>query len=176
MSEDVGAVSQDYTEPRRLPGHTADCFGCGAGNASSLGLQVFRRGDEIYADVAFDARHIGGPGLAHGGAIAAACDELLGFSVWLIGAPAVTRALTVDYLAPVPLHDEHRITGRVDGEKGRAVLMSATGVSAVTGKKSFTANGVYVRVGFEHFDGYGSLETPADELVHRLADESGRDS
>ena len=160
-------------QPRLLPGHTADCFGCGSQNASGLGLQVYRVGDEIFTDIGFDERYIGGPGLAHGGAIASACDELLGFTVWLIGAPAVTRALTIDYLAPVPLHETHRITGRVDEEKGRAILVSAQGVNSV-GKVSFAASGVYVRVPLEHFGDFGALETPAQELHEKLARESGR--
>jgi acyl-coenzyme A thioesterase PaaI-like protein len=160
-------------EPRLLPAHTSDCFGCGAQNASGLHLQVWRVGDQIYTDVAFDERQIGGPGLAHGGAIAAACDELLGFTVWLIGAPAVTRALSVDYLAPVPLHEKYRITAKVDGEKGRAIHVSAQGTSPA-GKVSFTANGVYVRVPFEHFDGFGTMASSVTELQDKLAQESGR--
>jgi acyl-coenzyme A thioesterase PaaI-like protein len=161
------------TEPRLLPGHTPACYGCGSENASGFHLEVWRAGDEIYTDFAFDERHIGGPGLAHGGAIAAACDELLGFTVWLIGAPAVTRALTIDYLSPVPLHENHRITAKVDGEKGRAIHVSAKGVGT-SGKVSFTASGVYVRVPFEHFDGYGTLVIPAEELQLKLNGESGR--
>lgn len=171
--EDESTISHSDSEPRLLPGHTATCFGCGNGNTSGLHLQVFRTGDEIYADVAFDERHIGGPGLAHGGAIAAACDELLGFSVWLIGAPAVTRALTIDYLAPVPLHETHRMTAKVGEEKGRAVHVSAEGTSA-SGKVSFTAKGVYVRVPFGHFNDFGTMATPANELEKKLSQESGR--
>ena len=30
-------------------------------------LEVYRRADSVYADVTFDERHIGAPGLAHGG-------------------------------------------------------------------------------------------------------------
>ncbi len=161
-------------EPRLLPGHTATCYGCGSENASGFHLEVWRTGDEIYTDFAFDERHIGGPGLTHGGAIAGVCDELLGFSVWLIGAPAVTRALKLDYLAPVPLHETHRITAKVDGEKGRAIHISAKGTSCVSGKSSFTATGIYVRVAFEHFDGFGTIPTPPDELALKLAQESGR--
>ncbi len=161
------------SQPRLLPGHTATCYGCGSENASGFHLEVWRTDDEIYTDFAFDERHTGGPGLAHGGAIAAACDELLGFTVWLIGAPAVTRALTVDYLAPVPLHTTHRLTAKVDGEKGRAIHVSARGVSS-NGKLSFTASGIYVRVPFEHFEGFGTMPTPPDELQQKLAQESGR--
>ena len=161
------------SEPRLLPGHTANCYGCGSENPSGFHLEVWRVGEEIYTDLAFDERHLGGPGLAHGGAIAAACDELLGFTVWLIGAPAVTRALTIDYLAPVRLHETHRISAKVDGEKGRAILVSAKGIGR-SDKVSFTASGVYVRVPFEHFDGYGTLATPAEELQAKLNGESGR--
>jgi acyl-coenzyme A thioesterase PaaI-like protein len=167
------ATSLSDTEPRLLPGHTAACFGCGSENGSGLHLEVWRVGDEIYTDVAFDERHLGGPGLAHGGAIAAACDELLGFTVWLIGAPAVTRALTIDYLAPVRLNETHRITAKVDGEKGRAIHVSAKGIGS-SERVSFTASGVYVRVPFEHFDDFGTLATPAEELQAKLDGESGR--
>lgn len=75
----------------------------GPENSSGLQLEVYRLDDEVYADVAFDERHIGAPGLAHGGAIAAACDDLLGFTLWIAGTPAVTRNLAIEYLAPVPL-------------------------------------------------------------------------
>ncbi|WP_131829072.1 hypothetical protein [Mycobacterium numidiamassiliense] len=51
--------------------------------------------------------------------------------------------------------------------------VSAKGTST-SGKVSFTATGIYVRVGFEHFDGFGTLATPADELKKKLAKESGR--
>jgi acyl-coenzyme A thioesterase PaaI-like protein len=167
------ATSVSDKVPRLLPGHTATCFGCGSANASGFHLEVWRVGDEIYTDVAFDERHLGGPGLAHGGAIAAACDELLGFTVWLIGAPAVTRALTIDYLAPTSLHEIHRITAKVDGEKGRAIHVSAKGIGS-SGKMSFTASGVYVRVPFEHFNDFGTLATSVNELEEKLARESGR--
>lgn len=170
---DTPASVSEISQVRLLPGHTPTCFGCGPENTSSLGLQVYRTQETIFADYTFDEQHIGGPGLAHGGAIAAVCDELLGFSVWLIGAPAVTRALTIDYLCPVALGVPHRITARIDGEKGRAILMSAQGVSE-QGTTSFTAKGVYVRVPFEHFDDFGTPDTPVDDLQVQLSRESGR--
>ena len=83
-----------------LPPHSPTCMGCGPDNPAGLQLEVFRSGDEVYTDVTFDERHIGAPGLAHGGAVAAACDDLFGFTLWIALTPAVTRSLTVDYLAP----------------------------------------------------------------------------
>ena len=67
----------------RLPSHTPTCMGCGPDNPHGLGLVVYRSADVVYADVTFDERHIGAPGLAHGGAVAAACDDVLGFTLWI---------------------------------------------------------------------------------------------
>jgi acyl-coenzyme A thioesterase PaaI-like protein len=161
------SVPFDDSEPRPLPLRTPECFGCGIDNSSGLGLQPFRMRDQIYADFAFDERHVGGPGLAHGGAIAAACDEILGFTTWLIGAPAVTRALSIDYLAPVPLHQTHRITAKIDEERGRAIHVSVKGAHG--DDVVFTARGVYVRVSFEHFARFGRIATPIEELRQQLA-------
>lgn len=165
------AAKRPQGPARPLPTHTTTCMGCGSDNPAALHIQPYRVGDEVFADVTFDQRHIGGPGLAHGGAIAAACDEVLGFLMWVIGVPAVTRSLTIDYLKPVPLGDVQRITARVDKEHGGAVHVSARGVSGDTVR--FTAHGVFVKVAFEHFDGYGPLADPVADIKEKLARETG---
>lgn len=114
-------------QPQRLPSHTPTCMGCGSDNPHGLQLEVFRCGDEVFADLVFDERHIGAPGLAHGGAIAAACDDVLGFSLWIAATPAVTRRLTVDYLQPVPLGCTHRLTARIASREGRALHVDGVG-------------------------------------------------
>ncbi|RIU21543.1 PaaI family thioesterase, partial [Mycobacteroides abscessus] len=111
-----GAVS---LEPEQLPPHTPTCMGCGPENPHGLQMTVFRSGHEVYTDLVFDDKHAGAPGLAHGGAIAAACDDLFGFTLWIAGTPAVTRDLAVGYLRPVPLYQSHRIVARVDDHEGR---------------------------------------------------------
>ncbi len=166
------ALPLDDAEPRPMPLHPSVCFGCGSDNFSGLRLRPWRLGDHIYADIAFDERYIGAPGLAHGGAIAAACDELLGYTGWLIGAPAITRSLTVDYLAPVPLLQIHRITAKVDEQRGRGIHVSAKGTRG--DDVAFTARGVFVRVPFEHFTRFGVIPTPVEELHRKLARESGQ--
>ena len=55
------ASPTDDSEPRPLPLHTPECFGCGSDNSSALRLRPWREGDRIYADIAFDERHIGAP-------------------------------------------------------------------------------------------------------------------
>ncbi|MCX2715391.1 PaaI family thioesterase [Mycolicibacterium sp. J2] len=143
-------------QPQRLPSHTPTCMGCGLDNPHGLQLEVFRCGDEVFADLVFDERHIGAPGLAHGGAIAAACDDVLGFSLWIAATPAVTRRLTVDYLQPVPLGCTHRLTARIASREGRALHVDGVGVG-VDGVTRFTASAVFITVDAAHFAAHGDI-------------------
>ena len=47
--------------------------------------------------------HQGAPGQAHGGLLATAFDETMGFLLWVVGRPAVTARLETDYVLPVPV-------------------------------------------------------------------------
>lgn len=150
----------------RLPAHTPTCMGCGPDNPHGLQLVVYRCGEQVYADATFDERHIGAPGLAHGGAVAAACDDVLGFTLWIAGTPAVTRSLTVEYLLPVPLHQPHRITAHITERNGRALHVRATG-TGTDGVTRFTASAVFVVVSTEHFAAHGDLAA-FDGLLERF--------
>lgn len=150
-------------EPEQLPPHTSTCMGCGPDNPHGLRMKVFRSGEQVYTDVAFDERHAGAPGLAHGGAIAAACDDLFGFTLWIAATPAVTRNLAVGYRQPVPLHQPHRIVARVDNREGRALHVSATGTGE-DGVVRFTATAMFVAVDVEHFAAHGDLGAFGDML------------
>lgn len=162
--------------PVPLPAHSPRCMGCGPDNPAGLGMRAFRQGDQVYADVVFDERHVGAPGLAHGGAVAAACDDLLGFVLFVAETAAVTRSLTIDYLAPVPLHEPHRITASVERRNGRRLYVTGTGAGA-DHEPRFTAHAVFITVSFEHFlrhgdpDGFRHL---LDQLTEGHADRAFR--
>ncbi|MGN7132509.1 PaaI family thioesterase [Rhodococcoides corynebacterioides] len=156
-----------------LPPHSPHCMGCGPDNPAGLQLEVFRSGDEVYTDMAFDERHIGAPGLAHGGAVAAACDDLFGFTLWIARTPAVTRNLTVDYLAPVPLHRPLRIRAHVREVDGRKLHLRATG-TADDGTEMFTAQAVFITVSIEHFARHGAPGA-VQHLLDRLTSSNGDD-
>lgn len=160
-------MAESVSEPQRLPPHTPTCMGCGPENAQGLQLAVFRDGDMVYGDVTFDERHIGAPGLTHGGAVAAACDDVLGFTLWLAGTPAVTRSLTVEYLRPVPLHQPHRIAAHIVSRDGRALNVFGTGTGS-DGVTRFTASAVFVTVSTDHFAAHGDL-SGFGNLLERFA-------
>ncbi len=54
--------------------------------------------------VTFGSAYEGAPGCVHGGFVAAAFDEVLGFVQSLSGSPGFTGTLTVRYRNPSPLH------------------------------------------------------------------------
>ncbi len=74
-----------------------------------------------------------------------------GFTLWIAGTPAVTRALTVQYLQPVPLHQPHRITAHITAREGGRALHVAAAGGVEEGVTRFTANAVFVVVDTAHF-------------------------
>lgn len=141
--------------PISLPPHHPQCLGCGPDNPAGLHLDVQRDGDTVVTDITFDPRHRGAPGLAHGGAISAACDDLFGFVLYLVEEVAVTRTLTVNYLAPVPLGQPHRITARLQHRHGRRLHLEATGTGP-DGLTRFTAEALFLTVDHNHFAPHGA--------------------
>jgi len=101
----------------------------------------------------FGAVHEGGPGIAHGGFVAAVLDEALGMATIFSGGPGMTGELTIRYRRPTPLHEDLSIVARLDEQSGRRLTMSAE--MHAGGQLIAEASGLFVAVGEEKF---GSLE------------------
>jgi acyl-coenzyme A thioesterase PaaI-like protein len=72
------------------------------------------------ASVVFGSAYEGAPGCVHGGFVAAAFDEVLGYVQSLSRSPGMTGTLTIRYRKPTPLHTELIFEGellRVEGRK-----------------------------------------------------------
>jgi acyl-coenzyme A thioesterase PaaI-like protein len=93
--------------------------------------------------------HQGAPGLAHGGVISAAVDEGMGYLLWLVGSPAVTARLEVDFRLPVPVGSRLELEARVDRQEERKIWASLYG--RVEDEVAVEAQALYVMVGLEHF-------------------------
>ena len=84
--------------------HYRHCFGCGDLHPTGLHLEILAGVDvRVHARFTVTEHHQGAPGLAHGGLLAAAFDEAMGYVLGLIGSPAVTGRLETDYVRPVPV-------------------------------------------------------------------------
>ena len=142
-------------EGSALPSHHAQCLGCGAENPHGHHLVVTRDGqDAVAATHTFDARHVGAPGIAHGGAVATVFDDLYGFLLYSIGELAVTRKLDIEYLRPVLLSVEYTLRARLVERVGRKIHMAAT-LESANGDPTARSNALFVTVDIEHFNSQG---------------------
>lgn len=92
----------------------------GTGNPFSIPMTMYRDGDAVTSTVILDAAFEGAPGRSHGGFVSAIFDDLFGSLPMLHGKIAFTGSLTVDYLAPSPVHEPVTYRGwieRVEGKK-----------------------------------------------------------
>ncbi|MQY05699.1 PaaI family thioesterase [Actinomadura macrotermitis] len=143
-------------DPRLTSAVMADyrgCFGCGEEAAG--GLRLRRTGvDDGAVTAEFDVRAElqGAPGLAHGGVLATAMDEVLGTAAWLLGKRYVTGRLETDYLAPVPVGSTVHLRAWCTGVDGRKAYLEGEGrVGGPDGPVAVRAAALFVEVPEEHF-------------------------
>jgi acyl-coenzyme A thioesterase PaaI-like protein len=111
----------------------------------------------VTAQVTLTDHHQGAPGLAHGGIVAVALDEVLGGLGWLLQTPMVTGRLQVEYLRPVPVGTDLHLESQAVAAEGRRIFCQATmRESADEGRPDFArAFAVFVAVPLEHFRTHG---------------------
>jgi acyl-coenzyme A thioesterase PaaI-like protein len=95
------------------------CFGCGDLNAAGLKLDFHFEGSEAVAELVPQERHQGYPGIMHGGVIAAALDEAMGWAMYGAGVWAVTGKMEVKFRQPLRLHQKATVSGEVIRNRGR---------------------------------------------------------
>lgn len=81
--------------------------------------------DTALGEVTFASAYEGPPGHVHGGFVAAAFDEVLGYVQSLSGAPGMTGTLIVRYRKPTPLHTPLRFEAKYLRTEGRKVFTEA---------------------------------------------------
>ncbi len=153
MSEEIRSHLRavvDHIGDDVLPPHYPTCLGCGPDSPQGYHLQVRRDGDDVVAEHVFEDRHSGAPGIAHGGAVATVVDDVLGFLLYVVKAPGVTRRLEVDYLKPVLTGVPYVVRGRVDRRDGRKIWVSCE-CTGPDGVATFRAVGLFVVVALSHF-------------------------
>ncbi|WP_148576078.1 PaaI family thioesterase [Nocardioides caldifontis] len=139
-----------HPDGAELPAHHAHCLGCGPDNPHGHRLSVTRQGDGVQAWHTFDDRHVGAPGIVHGGAVATVIDDFYGFLLYLEGGPAVTRQLSIEYLAPVLIGTTYKLEAHVTRREGRKLLVAAS-ASGPGDRPVVSSTAVFVKVGVEHF-------------------------
>jgi acyl-coenzyme A thioesterase PaaI-like protein len=104
---------------------------------------------EYESFVRFAERHQGGPGIVHGGIVAAALDEAAGLLATWYRFPTVTARIFVRYRRPVPINTELLVRSWLTSERGRRIH-----VDAALGDGTHVlaeARGAFLHVPLEHF-------------------------
>ena len=149
-----------------LPPHYRDCFGCGDRHPTGLHLTVtVAEGVAVDAEFTVTRDHQGAPGLAHGGVLASALDEALGYLLAVLHQPAVTGRLEVDYLRPVPVGSTLVLHAECIGVHGRKIYTRAVG--RIDGRDAIKAHGVFVAVPMEHFTTHGWIDPELGDDAER---------
>jgi acyl-coenzyme A thioesterase PaaI-like protein len=153
------------------PHHDPSCWGCGD-NPGGLRLPAPEREGltDYAATFRFDDRHQGGPGIAHGGLVAAALDEAAGLLATWYAFPTVTARMFTRFRRPVPINTDLALTARIDDARGRRV--HTTAAISQDGERLAEARVALLRVPLEHF-----LATPEGRAAaERLRDPSRLDA
>ncbi len=143
---EAGGLSVELSDDRPLE-LFADSVVSGAANPMGIAIRARRDGDEAVADVTLGPAFEGAPDRAHGGVVAAIIDETMGFLLPILGVIAFTRSLTVDYLAPTPLHEPLEFRARLRERAGRRLSIDATGTAASSAFVEATATFVEIDLG-----------------------------
>jgi acyl-coenzyme A thioesterase PaaI-like protein len=134
---------------RPLPSHYHRCFGCGPDHATGLHMQMAGKDLKVKGSFTVTEHHQGAPGLAHGGVIAAAMDEGMGYFLWLLETMAVTAHLEIDYKRPVPMGARLDLEGEVSKVEGRKIHAWMRG--SIDGEVAVEARALFLKVGVAHF-------------------------
>lgn len=139
---------------------TRRTFVSGDPEGTRLRLSYFRRQRDgaLVAHVSFGPGSEGPPGIAHGGAVAAALDDVMGAGVWHAGHAAVAARIIVDFREMVPLGLEGVIETRLEGTEGRKVRIRAW---LTDGERVFAeSEGLFVMLGAEQLAAMASRAQP----------------
>lgn len=101
-------------------------------------------GTTVHGKVRFGAAYEGPPGCVHGGFVAAAFDEVLGFVQSTTGQPGMTGTLTIRYRRPTPLDTDLRFEATVQRVEGRKIF--AEGRLYAENTLTADAEGIFISV------------------------------
>ena len=122
------------------------CFVCGQDNDAGMKLRFrYDKARNCYVcRFRLDERFMGPPGYIHGGIVATILDEVMGKVNKIHNVVALTRAMKIDYLRPVPLNQPLRAEGHavsVEGRKhtNRGEILNSKGEVLARGDALFIA-------------------------------------
>jgi acyl-coenzyme A thioesterase PaaI-like protein len=129
------------------------CASCRRAGSCHLGLTRELLGPDgvVTTELVCAAEHEGGPGVAHGGWIAGAMDEITGHVPLLHGRFTVTGEMTVRYVKPVPIGRPLVARAWIEREEARRLHVEAVLELVASGAELARARAVMVLRDDRHF-------------------------
>jgi acyl-coenzyme A thioesterase PaaI-like protein len=119
----------------------------GEDGESGLELEICWDGDEAVVHLVPASISQGGPGVVHGGYLAAIADQVMAFAAAeRAGAGVVTRQMALDYLAPTPILQPVTFRAGLEEISEHRVTIALRCVADASGVVTFTGRGVYARM------------------------------
>jgi len=132
----------------------------GLANPLAPPIAVGKAGDrKAVAKVTFGSAYEGAPGCVHGGFVAGAFDEVLGYVNALSGQGGMTGRLTIHFRSPTPLHTELFFEAEIIRIEGRKIFTE--GRLFAGERLCAEADGLFISVDREKFQ---ELLRQRDEL------------
>lgn len=124
LSHFGSTLAQTAPDGSRLPSHISRP-GSGPGSPHGLDMVVHRDGDRVRARFRLGPAHEGPPQRGHGGIVALAFDDALGFVLNMLQIIAYTGELSISYRAGTPLDCPLVITAWLDRRDGRKLFIES---------------------------------------------------
>jgi acyl-coenzyme A thioesterase PaaI-like protein len=122
----------------------------GLANPLAPPITIGKAGEhKAVAKVTFGSAYEGAPGCVHGGYVAGAFDEVLGYVNALSGSGGMTGRLTIHFRSPTPLHTELFFEAEILRIEGRKIFTE--GKLFAGDRLCAEAEGLFISVGMEKF-------------------------
>ena len=105
-------IREGYKPLPNLENHK--CFGCSPSNPSGLQMKFYSKDKSVFSWVSIPDHLCGWHNLAHGGAISAILDEIMGrTALYTLNKLIMTKAMNIEFLKPVLIGQEMKAQGKV---------------------------------------------------------------
>ncbi len=142
------------------------CFGCGPDNPFGLHLHFHPEGDGVAATFVCEERHVGWPGIQHGGITGSLLDEASGYVPYALGLFAVTAELNVSFVEAVYEGEVLQLTAK-PVKKSRRIIEVEAELKTEDGRLKARSWAKMVVLSKEQQEARG-FTVPEDDLPWRL--------
>ena len=119
-------------------------FVSGTKNPEGMKIHPVVKNNMVQIKYTFEKRFEGGPGLVHGGILAAAIDDLMGYATVIHNHMCVTANLSVNYISPVPVGEEFELLAWVKNIDGKKV--SAESIIKLDDKIHVESSALFIEI------------------------------